>query len=513
MKPRSLRARLALWQAGLLAVTLLSLAGLTYLLLIRMLHSRADAGLRDYADTVARSIAGEIFVASIDGGILPTRRFLADDVRSWGRYVQVIDPRGNILNRSDALASHPLPVSTTALLNGLRAEPTWETIHGLGEHPVRVVTVPVQDGARVPLLVQAGLSLEGVDATLQRASVILLILTPSVFIMALVGGWALVGRALRPVEELTRTALELESRNLSRRIVPPVSDDEIGRLAGAFDQMLARLERSFRQVQQFSGDASHELKTPLTTIRGEAEVALMGDGSPAEQRRALRTIVDEAERMAAIIDNLLLLAQSESERAQLNKEPLALDELVMAAYEAIERVARERGVTLEVGELAEAEVQGDRLWLLQLFINLLNNAVKYTPAGGRVDVSLTIAAGGLVSRESAGPAAKPGGPDGDETSESPSTSSATRAPCCAVVMVKDSGIGIAPEHLPHIFDRFYRVDPGRSRESGGTGLGLSIARWVAEMHGGTIEVESRPAEFTEFRVRLPIAREETTVAS
>src|SRR5207248_3694264 len=215
-------------------------------------------------------------------------------------YVQVIDNRGNILQQADALRSHPLPVSADALARGMRGDNTFEDIPGLGEHPVRLVTVPVQMGERVPYLVQAGLSLEGVDATLQRASLILLVLTPSVLLMGLVGGWVLVGRALHPVEELTQTALELESRNLSQRIIPPVSDDEIGRLAGAFDQMLSRLDRSFRQVQQFTADASHELETALTTIRGEAEVALMGSRGPEEQRRALRTILGEAERMSQI---------------------------------------------------------------------------------------------------------------------------------------------------------------------------------------------------------------------
>src|SRR5262249_54129177 len=154
-----------------------------------------------------------------------------------------------------------------------------------GENPLRLVTVPVKVENQVPYLVQAGVSLEGVEAALQRASMILLILTPSVFLVALVGGAALVGHALRPVDELTRTAMEMEHQHLSRRIVPPRPDDEIGRLAGAFNEMLSRLDHSFRQIQQFSADASHELRTPLTTIRGEAEVALMGELEPAEYRR------------------------------------------------------------------------------------------------------------------------------------------------------------------------------------------------------------------------------------
>jgi heavy metal sensor kinase len=323
-------------------------------------------------------------------------------------------------------------------------------------------------GSRVPYLVQAGLSLEGVEGTLQRASLILLVLTPSVFLVALIGGWTLVGRALRPVEELTRTALELESRNLGQRLVPPVSDDEIGRLAGAFDTMIARLDRSFRQVQQFSADASHELGTPLTAIRGEAEVALMRPLAPEQYQRSLRSILESAQRMSQIIENLLLLARMESDRIAVRRELVALDDLLLAVFELQEPLARRKGLTLEIEEAAEAVVAGDPLWLHQMATNLVNNAIKYTPAGGHVTLALF--------------------QEGEE----------------AVLRVSDDGIGIPAEHVPFIFDRFYRVDSGRSRESGGTGLGLSIVQWVADTHGGRVEVESEPGKQTRFTVRLPL---------
>jgi heavy metal sensor kinase len=465
MKPRSLRARLALWHAGLLGLTLLALAALTYVLLLRMLHSRSDAELERYAEVTAKNIAADLFRASVEGPTEP--RFIADDPHTWGRYVQVVDARGSVVRRSDALASRPLPVSAETLLRAQRGKTTFETIEGLGEHPVRVVTVPVQMGARVPYLVQAGLSLEGIEGTLQRASLILVVLTPSVFLVALIGGWSLVGRALRPVEELTRTALEMESRSLSRRLVPPVSDDEIGRLAGAFDTMIARLERSFRQVQQFSADASHELGTPLTAIRGEAEVALMRPLTPEQYQRALRSILESAQRMSCIIEDLLMLARLENDRA-VRRESVTLDDLLLAVYELHEPLARRGGLTLEIVEAQEATVLGDPLWLQQMMANLVNNAIKYTPASGRVALSLI--------REAAE----------------------------AVLTVTDTGAGIALEHLPYIFDRFYRVDSGRSRDSGGSGLGLSIVQWVAEAHGGRVEVTSVPGKQTRFTVRLPL---------
>lgn len=480
MELRSLRAQLSLWHAGLLAVTLVSLAGLTYIMLRQMLHSRADAALEDYAETTAKTIAATLYQSTVGRRQLP--KFLSNDLQSWGRYIQVIDARGNVREVSDALRSHPLPVSTTALVRGMKGLSTFETVTNLGEHPVRIVTVPVQMGSKVPYLVQAGASLEGVDATLQRASAILLVLTPSVLLVGMLGGWLLVGRSLKPVDEMTRAALEIESSSLDRRIVPPRTDDEIGRLAAAFNEMIARLDRSFRQIQQFTADASHELKTPLTTMRGEAEVALMSDLTPEEYRKVLRSIIEEVERMSAIVENLLLLARADANAVQLKREPVAFHEVVMTVYEQMEAIARRKGVLLEIEEMDETIVEGDPLWLQQIVTNLLNNAIKYTPEGGRVSVK--IKGSGLRV----------------EGLDHPSP---LHSQPFVSLIVADTGVGIPPEHLPHIFDRFYRVDAGRSRDAGGSGLGLNIVKWAVEAHGGTIEVESAVGKGTTFTVRLP----------
>lgn len=470
MSLKGVRAQLCLWHAGLMAGTLLVLAGFTYALLIGVLHQRADAALREFADTTAREIA--ITMARVEGGrrqagsgALPP--FLSNDIRTWGRYIQVVDAGNQVLEKSDGLQSHPLPVSATALRHGLSGTTTFETVRGLGEAPVRIVTVPVRLGSRVPYLVMAGTSLEGVDAALQRAGYILLILTPTVFILALMGNWLVVSRALRRVDQLTRTALDIQSSDLERRIHQGGPDDEIGRLAQAFDQMISRLDRSFQQVRQFSADASHELKTPLTAIRGEAEVALLREQSPDEYRATITSILESAERMSEVVESLLLLARADSGQALLRAEPVDLGELALAALERLETLARGHEVELAIGELEDVSVQGDALWLNQVVTNLLSNGVKYTPAGGRVTLSLRRAA--------------------DE----------------AVLEVRDSGIGIAPEHLARVFDRFYRVDHGRARSAGGAGLGLSITRWAVEAHGGRIEVSSDPGEGSTFTIRLP----------
>lgn len=469
---RGLRAQLGLWHAGLMALTLLALAGFTYALLITVLHSRADAALREFADTTARQIATTLYA----GGAAPGgTRFLSNDLRSWGRYVQVVDPQGYVVEKSDGLNTHPLPVSANALRRGLQGLTTFETVPGLGEHPVRIISTPVLMGNRVPYLVQAGTSLEGVDAALQRAGWILLILTPTVFVLALVGGWLLVGRALRPVDNLRRTALEIQSTNLQKRIRHAGADDEIGRLAQAFDQMIARLDRSFQQVRQFSADASHELKTPLTAIRGEAEVALMGERPPEEYRKSLNSILESAERMTEVVESLLLLARADSGQNLIRREPVELGEVVLRAFESLEDLSRRHRVSLEIESLDELTVSGDPLWLNQIMVNLIGNGVKYTPEGGQVFVALAEVDGR------------------------------------AEVTVRDTGIGIPAEHLPHIFDRFYRVDHGRARAAGGSGLGLSITRWAVEAHDGTIEVESAAGKGSVFRVRFPLAVSEPPV--
>jgi heavy metal sensor kinase len=467
MKLGGLRTQLSLWHAGLMALTLAALAVFTYVLLTGLLHSRADDALYDTADTTARQIAITLARIETQGGEIPP--FLSNDIRNWGRYLQVITPQGEPKDYSDGLQSHKLPVSGEALLNGQKGRSTFETVRNLGEHPVRIVTVPVRMGKRVPYLVQAGVSLEGVEAALQRAGWILAILTPCVFVIAMVGGWLLVGRALRRVDRLTRTALDIQGSNLQRRIHHAGPDDEIGRLAQAFDQMIARLDRSFQQVRQFSADASHELKTPLTAIRGEAEVALVSEMSPAEYRKSLGSILESAERMSEIVESLLLLARADSGQNLVRTDPVDLAHLLLEAVERLEMLASRGKIRVEVEEVDDLTVLGDALWLNQVLTNLIGNGIKYTPPGGSVTVALR-------QRENR-----------------------------AEVEVRDTGIGIAPEHLARIYDRFYRVDSGRARAAGGTGLGLSITRWAVEAHGGEIQVESVAGEGSTFRVLLPLA--------
>jgi len=277
----------------------------------------------------------------------------------------------------------------------------------------------------------------------------------------------LADRALRPVDRITRTAQKIGERNLSHRIEVH-SEDELGRLALTLNQMIARLEDAFRHQQQFTADASHELRTPLSVIQAEATLALGKQRREKEYREALETISQEASYMSSIIDKLLFLARSDIRREQYNFEEVNLRELVIDLATSIEALAQEKGLEFEVGTVKDLVVRGDKDRLRQLLFNILENAIKYTKTG-KVSIS------------------------------------AVQKDKMAVVVIADTGAGIPSQDLPHVFERFYRVDKTRSREEGGTGLGLAIAQEIAEAHGGKIEVESELNKGSTFSVTLPIS--------
>ncbi len=479
----SLRAQLALWQAGILALTLVFIALFTFILLKQFLNSRADTRLNSYAETTALGVKEILaqYAAIHPGKELSKdpdkqttyRTFVNNsDLQSLGRYVQVIDRTNHVVAYSDALQTNHLPPSMEALTAGLAGQTSLRTEASMGKYPIRIVTVPVRFQGGTPFLVEVGASVEGVEEALWRATIVLLVLTPSVFVITLVGGWLLVGKALRPVDEMTQAALSIESNRLNTRLSPAETDNEIGRLALALNGMIARLERSFQQIERFSADASHELKTPLTSIRGEAEVALMSDLTTEQYKSTLRSIVEETERLTIIVNNLLVLARADANQIKMRQDPIALHEVVLASFEQLAGMAFRKNITLDIGEMDEVTIAGDAIWIQQLITNLLKNAINYTPEGGDVTLGLRL--------------------------DSSSGSDVAR------IYISDTGPGIPAEHVPHLFDRFYRVDSGRSRDQGGTGLGLNIARWIVESHRGTIEVQTEPGRGSTFTAVLPV---------
>ena len=325
------------------------------------------------------------------------------------------------------------------------------------------------------------------EARLGQLLLTLLLAAPATLLLTAVGGYWLAGRAMRPVRDITRAAREIGETELSRRLNLRTSD-ELGELANTFDGMLDRLEGAFERQRQFTADASHELRTPLTIVDLEVNHALAAPRHAEEYRRALKTIQTENECMSRLVNDLLVLARADAGRVDPAREEVDLSDVVLEVAERLDPLARRNGVALQVGALPELRVNGDRLYLGQMVANLLENAIKY----GRRDTGdnrVRVETGSTI--------------EGDEPR--------------AWVRIEDHGPGIPEEHLPHLFDRFYRVDKARTRdfngdrakpeegEPTGSGLGLSIVQWAAKAHGGSVLVESRPGSGAVFEVRLPLA--------
>ena len=298
---------------------------------------------------------------------------------------------------------------------------------------------------------------------------IIAIAYPLALVVAGLGGVFLAGRALSPIDRVTRVARKISAEDLSQRLNMRLPDDEVGRLASTFDEMIARLDEAFRRQRQFTADASHELRTPLTAIKGQTEVALQRDRDADTYREVLRKVNGEVDRMIRLIGSLLTLARADARQIPVSRESVDLGRLVTDAVEQIRPAAVDKAIALNVSSNGDIRLRADQDLILQLMLNLLDNSVKYTPRGGSIDLSCRA--------------------EGSQ----------------AEVTVADTGSGIPAEHLPHIFDRFYRVDKARTRAEGGAGLGLSISRWIAEAHGGTLRVESTPGRGSKFTLSLPVS--------
>jgi len=333
---------------------------------------------------------------------------------------------------------------------------------------VRLFSRVVSDGEQLRGYIQVGRATDELD----RIIGLLQVLGAAGFLLTLAiagaGGWFLAGRALGPIDRIARAAERIGADDLSRRLNLCLPDDELGRLARAFDAMIARLEDAFERQKRFTADASHELRTPLGVIRAQSELALSQPRSPEYYTRTLGSIHDEAGRLTRLAEHLLVLARADAGET-LDRQEVDYQDLVAEVGASVAPRARAAQIHFSVQLDECAPIRGDETWLKQLLLNLLDNAIRHTSAGGRVTLSLCAA------------------PDG------------------AVVQITDTGAGIAPEHLPRIFERFYRADEARSRTTGGAGLGLAICRWIASAHGGTLSIESEPGVGTSVRVWLPSA--------
>jgi heavy metal sensor kinase len=457
---RSIRLRLTLWYILLLAVILAAFSAGIYLTLRHNLYANLDDAVRNRATVLLDVMQYENGRPTLAG------RVASNDPNQGESFVRVFDASRQVTFDNSAAAGS-LPVDGTAIERALAGKTSSRSVT-LGSDGFRVRAVPVELGGQVVGVLEIGQPQTDVSDTLQTLLLILAAAYPATLIVAGFGGVFLAGRALSPIDGLTRLARRISAEDLGQRLDLQLPNDEVGRLARTFDDMIARLDNAFRRQRQFTADASHELRTPLAAIKGQVEVTLSKERSAGGYREVLQAVNEEVDRLIRLVVSLLTLARADAGQIPLALEPVDLAELVAGAVEQVRPLASQRGVELSVASGPEVTLQADEDLLLQLLLNLLDNAVKYTQSGGRVTLAWDIR-GGQVE-----------------------------------LSVHDTGPGIPSEHLPHVFERFYRVDEARSRDAGGVGLGLSICRWIAEVHGGSISVESEAGKGSAFAVRLPI---------
>jgi heavy metal sensor kinase len=333
--------------------------------------------------------------------------------------------------------------------------------------PYRIISTPWFDNGRLTYIIQLGTSLRFVRKSLSAFKSNLLVALPIILILGSLGGWILAKKSLSPIGYITAKTRHITSENLSERLTPRGTGDEMDNLIETINGMIARLEGSFTRMAEFTADASHEMKTPICAMRGEAEVLLSKERGSEEYQEALARFIEQFDRMNQMLNDLILLSKSDSSQVELRMSPVRLDLLLTDLLSLFQVLADQKKIGFEVGRIQEVVVMGDKLRLQQLFTNLIDNAIKYTEVG-TVRISM-------------------------EKDQS-----------IVQVRINDTGIGIPKAEHEKIFKRFYRVDKSRSRETGGVGLGLSIAEWIVRAHQGRIEVASELNRGSTFTVLLPL---------
>jgi heavy metal sensor kinase len=484
----SVRVRLTLWYSATILITLFAF-GWSF-------HSNAQAQLS--TNTINSQVETQLdqdivhltttYEQALLAGQPPASQHISLSTKEIVLLLRldgsILDTRGPLTNtaiqqlQTKAKSGHALFNLTLPQIQ--HQSDTWEWWNSTNEYQVIIAPILHKD-TRIAILV-VGLPHENRT----RTPFFWFVYDMIFFLISIIGGYILARHAMRPVRMITKMANEINATDLRRRLHLQ-RRDEIGELAATFDQMLARLEAAFKRQTQFTADASHELRTPLTIINLEINRALTQLQTPEEYHQILEQLQSENEQMTVMVSSLLLLARADTEQIALQREKVDLSDLALASVERLLPLAHQSQITLSTGDLPELLATGDPHYLNRMLTNLLENAIKYTTGiGKRVHISLA------CDQEQWG-----------------------------VIRVQDDGPGIAEEHLPYLFDRFYRVDKARTRkqkeqaktlphreEPGGTGLGLAIAQWIAQAHGGEIRVESEIGAGSTFEVRLPLLKQE-----
>ncbi len=457
----SLKTRIAVWYISLSTLILVCLGVALYLIISHsMMNERRALIAQDLAKIpqVAQRFGNRGMERMLDEAQEEIPLKPADE------FVQIFTPDGSYVATSPNLKGRSLPFRPE-LANSIPSQFEAVSISGDASPALLGATNIALNGQ--PYVVAIAASLSNVRAIQRRLLVTLLSLIPAAILLSLIGGALLARQAIEPLDRMTTTAQQISAEHLTKRIELQRADVELRSLADSFNQMLDRLDQSFKQIRQFTADASHELRTPVSILMGETELAVNNLLDYEECKAALASRREELQRMARIIDDLLALSQFDFAERTLQSKRLDFTDLVIEVCEQQRNQARVKGVELELIDTVPVTIEGDSSRLRQMVRNILDNAIKYTPKGGKVTVELQPSDDGMC-----------------------------------VLRVSDTGIGIPESSMPHIFDRFYRVDKARTREEGGSGLGLSIVKEIAEAHGGRIGVQSQVGAGTILTVVL-----------
>src|SRR5437588_2343102 len=475
---QSMRSKLTLWYTGILALVLVAFAAATYIYLVRASAQKTDDTLMDSSELVVASLKSELGEGTERG--TQTVREVVDDFRFRDREVVVFDDSHQVVASSGPREPERSPKAwprpeAFSNLPGLTSNAGRGCSTLSAGHGIRFCGVVVQSASGNFVVVTAK-SLFEEKETLEQVRTAFGIAIPIALVLASLGGFLLAKRSLAPVAEMGDRAARISANNLHERLPVKSEKDEVGRLAIIINDLLSRLDLSFEQQRRFMADASHELRTPLSSVLGEAEVALSRPHRNEEEyRQCLNAVYNEGNRMSRIVADLLSLARADSGQYPIKQTDCSLGPLIEECVRALKHLAEKRGVALSFTPPAtETVIKGDAELLRRLFMNLLDNAIKYTGSGGTVRAALS-----------------------QDQSE-------------CIFTISDTGRGIAAEAQPHIFERFYREDKVRQRnadsEGSGAGLGLSISQWIANLHGGRVTLDESSERGSTFSVRLPSSR-------
>lgn len=496
----SLRTRLTLWYGALLAITLLTFSALVYFTLQQNLSSSMDERLTLRAEQLRREVGPSIGNLLQPEDVAPGVQLQStlSEFVGTGVYVQLLNQKAAVIATPPNLVGEELPVPTSSRQALNEDRPIFDTVPiAGGKGSVRLLTEPLHMNGTNEVVgaVQVAESLSPIENTMSAVARLLASAGAGALLLAMLVGWLLTRAALRPVFRITDTARHIAATGDYRQrlhVTPPRfgHGDELFFLASTFNDMIARLEHMLESQRRLLADTSHELRNPITIIRGNLALLRRPGVQEASRKEAVVEAEEEAARMGRLVGDLLLLARADAgDLPNFERERVDLGELVSEVVEQARPQAETR--KLNVSCDPRCIVLGDRDRLKQLVANLVENAIRYTPAGGKVEVSVRGAAG-LQQRGAA--------------ARSRNARDAGTSTPMAQLAITDSGIGITPTDLPHVFERFYRAEKARSRAHGGSGLGLSIAEYIAQAHGGTIQATSQGANRgTTFMVRLPLA--------